>query len=39
MIYGDDACLDIQMPGRGPQGGQLCHQVTLLFEEEADAKV
>ena len=33
VLYGDDACLNIRMPGRHTQGEGLCHQLTMLFEE------
>ena len=32
VLYGDDSCLGIAMPGRGVQGGRLYHQITLAFE-------
>jgi hypothetical protein len=38
MLYGDDACLHILMPGRHTQGKGLCHQLTMLFEGESNAK-
>src|SRR5687767_4352006 len=38
VLYGDDACLHILMPGRGAQGQGLCHQLTMLFDGELNAK-
>jgi len=30
MLYGDDACLNIQMPGGGGVAKGNCHEITLL---------
>jgi hypothetical protein len=38
VLYGDDTCLDIRMPGSGIQGGVPCHQLTMLFDGGSDAQ-
>jgi len=38
MLYGDDACLNILMPGRSTQGAGACHELTLLSEGGANGK-
>lgn len=38
MLYGDDACLNIQLPGRESHGQRLCHQLTMLFGSDPHAK-
>jgi hypothetical protein len=38
MLYGDDACLHVLMPGHRTQGEGLCFQLTMLFEGESNAK-
>jgi hypothetical protein len=30
MLYGDDACLNIIVPGRSPGASGACHELTLL---------
>ena len=30
MLYGDDACLNIFVPGRNPSTSAACHELTLL---------
>lgn len=32
MLYGDDSCLDVVLPGRVLQGHSRCHQLTLFSE-------
>jgi len=38
VLYGDDACLHVLMPGQRSQGEGLCHQVTMFFEGELNGK-
>jgi hypothetical protein len=38
MLYGDDACLNVRVPGMPSHGEGLCHQLTMLFEGGANAK-
>jgi hypothetical protein len=38
MLYGDDACLNIHLPGRGAHGEGHCQQLTMSFEGEMNAK-
>lgn len=38
VLYGDDACLNILMPGQRSQGEGLCQQLTLVSEGELNAK-
>jgi hypothetical protein len=30
MLYGDDSCLNIFVPGRNPGASTACHELTLL---------
>ena len=39
VLYGDDACLGIVMPGCGIRGGQHCHRLTLWFEGESRGQI
>jgi hypothetical protein len=38
LLYGDDSCLDILMPGRGGPGDYGCHQLTLLGEGKSNGQ-
>jgi hypothetical protein len=38
LLYGDDACLNIPLPGRNGQGQDPGHQLTFLGEGESNAK-
>lgn len=38
ILYGDDACLNVRVPGMPTNGAANCHQLTMLFEGGANAK-
>ena len=38
LLYGDDACLNIPLPGRNGQEQSPGHQLTFLGEGESNAK-
>ncbi len=38
VLYGDDTCLHVFMPGFRSQGDGTCHQLTLVSEGEPNAK-
>lgn len=38
VLYGDDSCLDIQIPGRGDRPDRRFHQLTLLGEGASHGK-
>src|SRR5690606_27853049 len=35
MLYGDERCLNIYLPGRSPAAGPACHELTILQPEAA----
>jgi hypothetical protein len=38
VLYGDDTCLDILMPGRFTQSAGACHELTLFSEGGTNGK-
>jgi hypothetical protein len=38
LLYGDDACLNITLPGWRSSDAGACHQLTMLFEGEPRGK-
>ncbi len=38
MLYGDEVCLHVRLPGMPGDGVSHCHQITMLFEGGSIAK-